>query len=393
MIIRIRFACGLIRSHRRQTVGEPGFPTVLRQWLRYEPFCRSPNSGLINQILCQLLLLILCSTCRTIPAQEAAATDASPVTPEQRQHLILVIGAPGTEEYAQAFATWADRWEGAARNAAAEVTLIGSAIQTDPPVAADQPSATDLQQLFDGIAFAGKAKTTEPLWIVFIGHGTFDGRTASWNLRGPDISAEQLATACEKVERPIAIIACASGTAPFLNSLSAANRVVITATKDGNQIQYSRFGDAMSLAISTLDADINRDGQTSLLEAWLFASRRTGEFYRTEGRLATEHSLLDDNGDAKGTRGELYEGDHIGANVESPEQVDGQLSSRWHFVRSEEERQLTPDQRQTRDALEDQILELRRRKDSLDETEYLQQLEALLLPLAKLYEAAEVLGK
>lgn len=343
----------------------------------------------LHQILCLAAAVILGSHCRLIVAQEATSTDAPAATHEQRQHLILVIGAPGTEEYQQAFATWAARWEDAARNAAVECTMIGSPIQTDLPAAADQSSVTDLQRLLDGISSSGKPESTEPLWIVFLGHGTFDGRTASWNLQGPDLSAEQLAAACERVERPMAIIACASCTAPFLNSLSAENRVVVTATKDGNQIQYSRFGDAMSHAISTLDADINRDGQTSLLEAWLFASRRTDEFYKSEGRLATEHSLLDDNGDTKGTRGELYEGDHIAANVDAPEQVDGLLASRWHFVRSEEERRLTPEQRQTRDALEDQLLDLRRRKDSLEESDYLKQLEALLLPLARLYESAE----
>ena len=79
--------------------------------------------------------------------------------------------------------------------------------------------------------------------------------------------------------------------------ISGPGRCVVTATKDGNQLQYSRFGDFMSTAIAGLEADIDRDGQTSLLEAWLYAARRTAQFYTTEGRLATEHSLLDDNGE------------------------------------------------------------------------------------------------
>ena len=37
------------------------------------------------------------------------------------------------------------------------------------------------------------AQSAEELWIVFIGHGTFDGRSAKFNLRGPDISADELA--------------------------------------------------------------------------------------------------------------------------------------------------------------------------------------------------------
>ncbi len=44
-------------------------------------------------------------------------------------------------------------------------------------------------------------------------------------------------------------------------------------------------------------ADLDKDGQVSLLEAFLIASRRTLEFYKVEGRIATEHALIDDNGD------------------------------------------------------------------------------------------------
>jgi hypothetical protein len=242
--------------------------------------------------------------------------------------------------------------------------------------------------LVKAIEAQGSAKSSEPLWVVYLGHGTFDGRTAGWNLRGPDVTADQLATAGQKLQRPLAILVCSSCSAPFLNALSAPDRIVVTATKDGNQIQYSRFGDAMSTAISTLEADINRDGQTSLLEAWLFASRRTAEFYKTEGRLATEHSLLDDNGDAKGVRSELYVGDRVVDSAETPELIDGRNAARWHFVRSDEERRLTSEQRERRDTLEGQLEDLRKLKSSLPEDEYLTRLENIAVKLSEIYEAA-----
>ncbi|MCA9010729.1 MAG: hypothetical protein KDB01_13355, partial [Planctomycetaceae bacterium] len=215
------------------------------------------------------------------------------------------------------------------------------------------------------------------------------GRTARLNLNGPDMSAEKLAELLRPAKRPLAFIACASCSAPFLNALSAPGRIVISATKDGNQIQYSRFGDAMSQAISGLEADINRDGQTSLLEAWLFASRRTADFYASEGRLATEHALLDDNGDGKGTRADAYDLDRPKANLKNADQIDGSEAARWYLIRSEEERRLTPEQRQLRDELEAQLEELRRRQTEMTEGEFLQELEVLLVPLARLYESTE----
>ncbi len=305
-------------------------------------------------------------------AQEPAPSPA-------RQQLIVIIGAPGTDEYRTTFETWATRWKVAAARADASCTVIG---ETDH-------SAYDLENLMSAIAASVAFEMTEPLWIVFIGHGTFDGRTASLNLNGPDISAQKIAEILRPAKRPIAFIACASCSSPFINALSAPGRVVISATKEDNQLQYSRFGDAMSQAIGGLDADIDRDGQTSLVEAWLFASRRTTEFYSTEGRLATEHALLDDNSDGKGTRAEVYETDRLKTNIDNTDQLDGLLAARWHLIRSNEERRLTSEQRQTRDDLEQQLEELRRRKDKLSEAEYLLQLEAVLVPLAQLYESLD----
>lgn len=322
--------------------------------------------------VCIASLLSVCPTsiaqCPALPAETA------------KQHLIVIIGAPGTDEYKEVFATWATRWTRAAEHANADCTVIGN---TEPP-------STDLDKLTDAISKSISVETPEPVWIVFIGHGTFDGRTASLNLNGPDVSAEKMAELLRPAQRPIAFIACASCSSPFINALSAPGRIVISATKDGNQIQYSRFGDAMSQAISGLDADINRDGQTSLLEAWLFASRRTAEFYTTEGRLATEHALIDDNGDGKGTRAEVYDGDRLKLNIENADQLDGSQAARWNFIRSDEERRLTPEQRETRDHLEQQLEVLRRRRDKLTEAEYLVQLEAILVPLARLYESIEL---
>lgn len=339
------------------------------------------------------------------------ASEPTSETPQQAssQQLILVIGAPGTEEYEANFKTWAARWEEAAQHAGIPCTVIGktrppssaaaavaetvepSTAPSDGPSAApaSDPEQTDAAKLLRAIEKLSSSKSSEAFWIVYLGHGTFDGRTASWNLHGPDITADQLANACQQLERPLATVICSSCSAPFINALSGRDRVIVTATKDGNQIQYSRFGDAMSTAISSLEADINRDGQTSLLEAWLFASRRTAEFYKTEGRLATEHSLIDDNGDGKGVQSELYVGDRVLENAENPELIDGRNAARWHFLRSAEEGRLTAEQRKKRDDLEVQLERLRTQKSSLPEEEYLKQLEVIAVQLAEIYAAVK----
>lgn len=304
-----------------------------------------------------------------------SAADAS-------QHVIVAVGAPGTQEYGNQFQAWAKRWQDAAANADCSFASVGRK-KTDT-------QTTDADQLQTELSRQAGIETSEALWLVLIGHGTFDGRVARFNLQGPDIAADELKEALQPAKRPVVIINCSSCSAPFINALSGPNRIVVTATKDGSEIQFARFGDAMSQAIGDLAADIDRDGQTSLLEAWLFAANRTAQFYESDGRLATEHSLLDDSGDGKGTRAEVFEGTRIKGTIREKQEVDGRVAQRIHLVRSDEERRLSPDQRVLRDRLEQQLAELRtRRKEYETEAKYLQALETALLPLAKLYRSVD----
>jgi len=112
------------------------------------------------------------------------------------------------------------------------------------------------------------------LWITVIGHGTYDGRTARFNLRSPDVTAGKTADLLAVAQRPVIVINCASSSAPFVNAISGPNRTVVTATKDGGQVRFSRFSDALSAAISGTEADLDQDGQVSLLEACALANRR-----------------------------------------------------------------------------------------------------------------------
>lgn len=324
------------------------------------------------------------------PTQNGAAEEKTG-SPSRGQDLVIVVGSGGTPEYEKQFFEWSERLVKAAERAGIASTLIGrQSPSAATPVVADSTAAkSDRDQLRTALADLSSHETSEPLWLIYLGHGTYDGRGAQLNLRGDDISEKQVAESLKSAKRPLAIVLCSSCSSPFINALSGPNRVIVTATKDGNQVQFARFGDAFSKAIDSLDADINRDGQSSLLEAWLFASRRTADFYKTEGRLATEHSLLDVNGDQRGTRAENFDGDRLKSGVKNAAEMDGRLATRWALVRSFDEKKLSPEQRARRDELEAQLETLRGRKESMDENEYLDKLESILRPLAELYDAGE----
>ena len=215
-----------------------------------------------------------------------------------RPCVVIVVGASGAPEYAAQFRQSADRWQAAAKKAGAESIRIGLS---------EQSGVTDRERLKS--ILAEKAKDAlEPLWIVLIGHGTYDGREAKFNLRGPDMTDLELSEWVAPYKRPVVIIDCASASGPFINRLSGNNRVVVTATKSGYEINFTRFGQYLAEAIADDHADLDKDGQVSLLEAFLTASSRVDEYYRTHSQLATEHALLDDNGDRLGTPPNWFRG-------------------------------------------------------------------------------------
>ena len=292
-----------------------------------------------------------------------------------RPIVLIVVGAGGTDTYAEQFKTWAQRWQAAGQKAKAFTHTIGL----------DQHKDSDLKQFQFSMDWAKEG--TAPLWIVLIGHGTFDGRSAKFNLRGPDLSANQLKTQLDGAQRPVALINCSASSAPFIPICSGTNRVVITATKSGFEDNLAKFGDHMSAAIDDPKADLNGDEQISLLEAFLTATDRLTRWHGDEGKLATEHPLIDDNGDGKGTRSEAYSGE---AEDKAPNpSLDGRIASRWHLVPSRFERMLNTGQRTARNKLEDELEKLKQKKQDLEEAEYLRRLEALLIKIAHLYDAAE----
>lgn len=290
--------------------------------------------------------------------------------------LLVVVGAPGEESLRQTFVEAAQDWVSAAEKAKKSVRLLESAANDTNQI------ATLRKEL------AAQSNGEQELWIVLIGHGTFDGKEAKFNLAGPDVSAQQMAELLKQIQRPVIFINTASASAPFINALSGPNRVIITATRSGYEENLTRFGSFIGKAIADLSCDLDKDGQVSALEAFLMASRRVDEFYTSEKRLATEHALLDDNGDGKGTPVTFYSGVRPAKKPDEAANVDGFRAHQIHFIYSEEEAKLSPEVRKRRNELELELERVRGRKQELKEEEYLKEIEPILLELSRLYRDA-----
>lgn len=314
-----------------------------------------------------MIRLLLLLTLVWLPAIRGADEDLK---------ILLVVGSGGTDTYAGDFASAAASWREAAQEGGARIETIG----LDP---LEESGPSDAERLR---AALGGEKSPE-LWLVLLGHGTFDQREVKFNLRGPDISDRELAAWLEPYAGRLTVINAASASGSFVRALSRPGRIVITATKNEAEQSYARFGQYFAEAVGgNPEADLDNDEQVSLLEAFLYASGQVAEFYQNEGRIATEHALIDDNGDGIGSRAEGFEGT-TPVHKPSPEaEPDGDLAAQKVLVKNEWERRLTAEQRERRDALERRVVTLRRQKEALEEQAYYAELEALLLDLAKLYD-------
>ena len=221
------------------------------------------------------------------------------------------------------------------------------------------------------------------LFVFLIGHGSFDGKESKFNLVGPDLSASEYNVLLSSLPaRRVVVFNMASASGEFIKSLAAKGRIVITATRNGQETNATRFAGFFISALSATDADTDQDGHVSVLEAFVYASRLTGDFYKRAGRLATEHALLDDNGDGVGhEKAEAGEGLLARATYLDSLSVDEAAASATTAKLLKE-----------RTRLEGEIEQLIARKADMPEAQYEATLERLFIELAKVNRSIKQAG-
>ncbi|MEM8912411.1 MAG: hypothetical protein AAGC97_11640 [Planctomycetota bacterium] len=308
--------------------------------------------------------------------------------PVSHPHLIVVMGAGGTPEYQSRFEQWSARIQTSALGGGMTVNLIGGDMtQADSDVETPINDKHSLQLAIE----RAETPSDEALWIVLIGHGTFYANEAKFNLVGSDVSAKELRGWLDALERPVVVVNTASASAPFVNELSGDGRIVVSATKSGTEDNATVFGDYFTQSLESAAADLDHDDEVSVLEAFRYAVDGVGQYYELADRIATEHAIIDDNGDGQGTRSKAIETQQRdGSTIDKPaskdtDAIDGSFARRVTWPNPDASARLTPDQRQRRDALESKLDELRMRRSTMDEDAYFGELESILLPLARIY--------
>ena len=324
------------------------------------------------------LTSIILSGCLAAVAS-AQATNSELRTPnsvlrtlsDPNRFAVIISGVSGEEAYAKQFAGWVaelrEALTGRLGFAESNIKLL-----TEKPAAPGAPRATAeaVRQTLQALQSSASPEST--IFVFFIGHGTFDGTQAKFNLVGPDLSASAYGSLINSLPaRRVVVVNMASASGEFIKALANQKHVVITATRSGQEQNATRFAEHFIKALGNMEADTDQNKRISVLEAFDYATKLTAGWYASTGRLATEHALLDDNGDGVGHQ-KVEAGDGVLAKTtyfDSPEQA----------ARNASEAALMTE----RSRLEAAVEELKARKEGMKPEEYDAALEKVLIELAK----------
>jgi hypothetical protein len=298
---------------------------------------------------------------------------------------LIIGGIGGQEQYTEKYFSYTSRmYEWLVDSLGypeSKITYLFSEPSFDSLRIDDLASAENVRKAFDRLA--GEMKAEDQAYVFLAGHGSFDGDWSKFNLVGPDLKDLDFAELLERLPtNKVVFVNTASASGPFVKSLSGDGRVIITATKSGTQVFETNFGDFFLDAITSEEADFNKDERVSMREAFVFAKTEQDKWFEDERRVRAEHPLLDDNGDGEGSQ-------------KLDESEDGQWASRVYLNPLSPELQntlqsLASGAQTAQDslllkklALEQKIEDLKARKNQTDVSDYAKQLEELLVDLAR----------
>jgi hypothetical protein len=216
--------------------------------------------------------------------------------------LLVIVGLSGDPDHGAAFHKWGAALAGGSAKLGvdkANVIYLADSLDGDPKPNG-RSTKEEIEKAID--QFAKTASPDDIVFVTLIGHGSFDGRASKINLPGPDLSGADFNVLLRKLPtKQVVFVNTASSSGPFIEALSGPGRTVITATRNGAEQYATLFGGYFVDALTSDEADADKNKRVSMLEAFKFAKGEVAKAYEREGLLSTEHALLDDNGDKQGS--------------------------------------------------------------------------------------------
>ena len=287
------------------------------------------------------------------------------------RYALIIAGASGGPEYVEQYAKWT-RELSSVLSGRMKLPPDHIKVLTDTPDGPSSATAANIRRHLTAIRRA--MSRDDLLFVVLIGHGTYDGVDAKFNLVGADLESAQWAELLAGIPGQMVVVNTSSASFPFIERLSGERRIVIAATDSIAQRFDTVFPEFFVRAFQGDAADVDKNDRISIWEAFSAATIDVRKHYQRRGQLSTERALLDDNGDGVGR--------DAGGNGE-----DGSLASRVYLDEplpgAPPTDEVLVKLLQKRAAIEAELEELKIRRTFLRPAEYQQEFERLMVELAR----------
>ena len=278
--------------------------------------------------------------------------------PAQAGNFSLVVqGLGGTPDYEEAFS----------RDARAIAAAAGLLSRSPARYVFLNGERATRENILQELGELTKAMSSDDSFsLTLIGHGSFDGREFKFNLPGKDLDGQALLDALAGIpaQRQLVVIASSSSGA-MLERLAAPGRTVVTATKNGRESNAVSFSRHWAGALVSESADTNKDELLSSVEAFRFAEKKVEEYYKSQNLLAPEHPRMVAN---DSTEFYLARMGALAGSEDNP-RIAAFLEQRLELAEA--------------------FFSLKNRKAQLDEADYLDSLQDIMLKLARLQKTID----
>jgi hypothetical protein len=219
------------------------------------------------------------------------------------------------------------------------------------------------------LALSRRVSAGDIVLVFLVGHGSGEGADSRVSLPGPDATAADFSGWLAGFAREtVVLVNAASGSGDFVGVLAGPKRVIVTATRTALERNESRFATPFVRGLTSGEADADKDGKVSVLEAFAYAKKEVARVYDTDNKMLTEHASLSDSALARSVS--------FGAQRGQAAPLDPRAAA---LVAERSE-------------LEAKVAALRGRKDSMAPAAYEAELERLLVQVAEKSQAIRALG-
>ncbi|MYC61199.1 MAG: hypothetical protein F4X09_13540 [Gammaproteobacteria bacterium] len=301
--------------------------------------------------------------------------------PDSVKHAVIVVGPSVGEENISQFRQWGyslhDILVRDYGYSTDTITLLHDPDEAGPNPGNRLDGTSDRAGIEEAFAaLLSRISDGDQVTVYLIGHGSGEGEEAKFNIIGPDMTGAEFREILDRFERQdMVVINTTSASYGFSTFLSSEGRVVISATRSPSEKFDPVFSRYFIEALDGRAGDLDKNNRVSMLEAFNYAKANVEQWYEEQGRLASEHAGLDDNGDSQFS---------LGPGMDDP---DGRLAEIAYIdAAAAETENLSGEalELKTRmQQLERSVFILRGRKNDYLEQDYWRRMEELLVDLAR----------